>query len=302
MAIITSGLTCCEMPRITSSDSIPVTPSTPGAMAETLATSSPAISGRFCLICRVTNIFSHTFGPRESGVILRFPSPTTSAVFSPSAPTNSCITFATLWAAAVRSTEFFKETSPTSSVKYFPMGFPSFWAPSSESIYTFVQENPPISSLCMRTPAKAPASSFSSEARSVLIFRIYAPSSLFSYSIGRIMKKIPCIMRASVIVFLLLNSIITIRGEKMANIKSAKKRIKVIAKKSERNQSVRSAYKTQLKKFDAAIAAGDAEAAKALASETVSVVDGAATKGIIHKNKANHKKAQISEKLASLSK
>ncbi len=116
------------------------------------------------------------------------------------------------------------------------------------------------------------------------------------------MKKIPCIMRASVIVFLLLNSIITIRGEKMANIKSAKKRIKVIAKKSERNQSVRSAYKTQLKKFDAAIAAGDAEAAKALASETVSVVDGAATKGIIHKNKANHKKAQISEKLASLSK
>ena len=105
------------------------------------------------------------------------------------------------------------------------------------------------------------------------------------------MKKIPCIMQASVIVFLLLNSIITIRGEKMANIKSAKKRIKVIAKKSEQNQSI-----------DAAIAAGDADAAKALASETASVVDGAATKGIIHKNKANRKKAQISEKLASLSK
>ena len=88
----------------------------------------------------------------------------------------------------------------------------------------------------------------------------------------------------------------------MANIKSAKKRIKVIAKKSEQNQSVRSAYKTQLKKFDAAIASGDVDAAKALVSETASVVDGAVTKGIIHKNKANRKKAQISEKFASLSK
>ena len=88
----------------------------------------------------------------------------------------------------------------------------------------------------------------------------------------------------------------------MANIKSAKKRIKVIAKKSEQNQSVRSAYKTQLKKFDAAIVSGDVDAAKALVSETASVVDGAVTKGIIHKNKANRKKAQISEKRASLSK
>ncbi len=61
------------------------------------------------------------------------------------------------------------------------------------------------------------------------------------------MEKIPCNLRASVVVFLLLNSIITIRGEKMANIKSAKKRIKVIAKKSEQNLRIRSAYKTQLK-------------------------------------------------------
>ena len=88
----------------------------------------------------------------------------------------------------------------------------------------------------------------------------------------------------------------------MANIKSAKKRIKVIAKKSEQNLRIRSAYKTQLKKFDAAIVSGDADAAKALASETVSVVDNAVTKGIIHKNKANRKKAQISERLMSLSK
>ena len=109
-------------------------------------------------------------------------------------------------------------------------------------------------------------------------------------------------MLPNVIVFLMLSSNITIRGEKMANIKSAKKRIKVIAKKSEQNLRVRSAYKTQLKKFDMAVASEDAAAVKALANETISVVDGAVTKGIIHKNKANRKKAQIVEKLAALSK
>lgn len=116
------------------------------------------------------------------------------------------------------------------------------------------------------------------------------------------MEKIPCNLRASVVVFLLLNSIITIRGEKMANIKSAKKRIKVIAKKSEQNLRIRSAYKTQLKKFDAAVASADVDAAKALVGETVSVVDGAVAKGIIHKNKANRKKAQISKQLEALTK
>ena len=81
----------------------------------------------------------------------------------------------------------------------------------------------------------------------------------------------------------------------LANIKSAKKRVKVIEKKTARNKDLKSAYKTQIKKFDAAVEAGtDVEA---VYQETVSTVDKAAAKGIIHKNKANHAKAQLAAKL-----
>ena len=49
----------------------------------------------------------------------------------------------------------------------------------------------------------------------------------------------------------------------MANIKSAKKRIKVAANKAERNKAVKSRVKTELKKFDAIVEAGDKSAAEA---------------------------------------
>ena len=48
----------------------------------------------------------------------------------------------------------------------------------------------------------------------------------------------------------------------MANIKSAKKRIKVIATKTERNNPIKSEVKTYIKKVEAAVAAKDAAAAK----------------------------------------
>lgn len=81
----------------------------------------------------------------------------------------------------------------------------------------------------------------------------------------------------------------------MPNIKSAKKRVKVIAKKTARNKAVKSALKTQLKKFDVA----EGEGVQSVYAETVSAVDKAAAKGIIHKNKANHAKAQLAKKLAA---
>ena len=81
----------------------------------------------------------------------------------------------------------------------------------------------------------------------------------------------------------------------MPNIKSAKKRVKVINKKTAENREIKSALKTQLKKFDAAIAAGNVT--EDLFKETVAKVDGAASKGVIHKNKANHKKAQLAKKM-----
>ena len=49
----------------------------------------------------------------------------------------------------------------------------------------------------------------------------------------------------------------------MANIKSAKKRIRVIDKKTARNRRVKGHLKDVFKSFDAAIAAGDMEQAKA---------------------------------------
>lgn len=82
----------------------------------------------------------------------------------------------------------------------------------------------------------------------------------------------------------------------MANIKSAKKRILVNRSKALRNQMVKSQLKTSIKKFNAAVDAGD----KALASELYRVVikkvDQAVAHGILHKNNAAHKKSALTLK------
>ncbi|MBQ9157363.1 MAG: 30S ribosomal protein S20 [Eubacterium sp.] len=75
----------------------------------------------------------------------------------------------------------------------------------------------------------------------------------------------------------------------MANIKSAKKRISVIEKKTLRNKMIKSRVKTAIKKVDAAIAAGDKEAAAAALLAATSEISKAASKGIYHKNTASRK-------------
>lgn len=81
----------------------------------------------------------------------------------------------------------------------------------------------------------------------------------------------------------------------MANIKSAKKRILVINKKTLRNKSISSATKTAMKKVHAAVAAGDkAAAAEALRAAT-KAIDMAATKGVMHKNTAANKKSRLAK-------
>ena len=86
----------------------------------------------------------------------------------------------------------------------------------------------------------------------------------------------------------------------MPNIKSAKKKVLVIEKKAMRNKAVKSALKTQVKKFLAAIEANDKETAVKLYPETVSAIDSAVTKGVLHKNNANNRKAKLAKKLAAL--
>ncbi|MBE5941301.1 MAG: 30S ribosomal protein S20 [Lachnospiraceae bacterium] len=80
----------------------------------------------------------------------------------------------------------------------------------------------------------------------------------------------------------------------MANIKSAKKRIKVIETKTLRNKKVKSELKTVIKKLEAAVAAGDKAAAEAQLKVCTSKISKAATKGIVHKNTASRKISRLS--------
>lgn len=84
----------------------------------------------------------------------------------------------------------------------------------------------------------------------------------------------------------------------MANIKSAIKRARITSKKNLRNRMVASSVKTALKRFDSAVADGDKETAQAIFASVVSKVDKAAAKGVLHKNAANRRKAQLAIKLA----
>ena len=86
----------------------------------------------------------------------------------------------------------------------------------------------------------------------------------------------------------------------MPNIKSAKKRVKVIETKTLQNKMHRSALKTEMKKYEAALASGDMEAAQAAYKIAVKKLDQAAAYGIIHKNAAAHKKSQFTKKLNAL--
>lgn len=82
----------------------------------------------------------------------------------------------------------------------------------------------------------------------------------------------------------------------MPNIKSAIKRVEVNKKKNLRNRMVKSAMKTSVKKYEAALAAGTAD--QQALSTVQGAVDKAATKGVIHKNAANRKKARMAKRLA----
>ena len=83
----------------------------------------------------------------------------------------------------------------------------------------------------------------------------------------------------------------------MANIKSAKKRILVNQTKALQNQMVKSQMKTVIKKYNAAIEAGDKAAASELYKLAVKKVDQAVAHGILHKNNAARKKSQFTVKL-----
>ena len=83
----------------------------------------------------------------------------------------------------------------------------------------------------------------------------------------------------------------------MPNIKSAKKRVLVSKVNNERNKMAKSALKTTLKKFEAAVAEGNKEQADSAYTAAVKSIDQAVKKGIIHKNNAARKKSALVSKL-----
>ena len=82
----------------------------------------------------------------------------------------------------------------------------------------------------------------------------------------------------------------------MANLRSAIRDIRKSRKRAERNQSVKSAIKTFVKKTRVAIANGDENAAELL-SQTSAAVDKAAKRNIIHPNAANRRKSRLAKRL-----
>ena len=86
----------------------------------------------------------------------------------------------------------------------------------------------------------------------------------------------------------------------MANHKSAEKRNRQNLKRNEINRSNRGRLRTQIKKLRAAIAGQDKPVSGELLNPTISLIDKAVNKGVIHKNTAARYKSRLSKHVAEL--
>ena len=86
----------------------------------------------------------------------------------------------------------------------------------------------------------------------------------------------------------------------MPNIKSSKKDVISSKIAYEKNNAEKAALKTSMKKFEAAIEAGDRTAAEGAYKQAVKSVDKAVIKGLLHKNNAARKKSSMTLKLNKL--
>ncbi|RUQ12325.1 30S ribosomal protein S20 [Corynebacterium genitalium] len=83
----------------------------------------------------------------------------------------------------------------------------------------------------------------------------------------------------------------------MANIKQQKKRVLTNEKRRQRNKSVRSATRTEIRKFREAVESGDKSAAEAQLRVASRKLDKAVTKGVFHRNSAANKKSNMARAL-----
>ncbi|MCI5951756.1 MAG: 30S ribosomal protein S20 [Anaerostipes sp.] len=87
---------------------------------------------------------------------------------------------------------------------------------------------------------------------------------------------------------------------RLANIKSAKKRIKVINTKTQRNKAIKTKVKTYIKKVEAAVAAKDAATAQTALTAAIAEINKATSKGIFHKNTAARKVSRLTKAVNSI--
>lgn len=87
----------------------------------------------------------------------------------------------------------------------------------------------------------------------------------------------------------------------MANTAQARKRARQAESRRVLKSSQRSMVRTYVKRVYSAVAANDAEAAKAALEAAVPVIDRMADKGVIHKNKAARHKSRLNAQVKALS-
>lgn len=86
----------------------------------------------------------------------------------------------------------------------------------------------------------------------------------------------------------------------MANSAQARKRARQSVKHRAHNASLRTAFRSAVKKVLKAVAAGDKAAAEEVYRQSVKVIDRIADKGVFHKNKAARHKSRLSAKVKAL--
>lgn len=87
---------------------------------------------------------------------------------------------------------------------------------------------------------------------------------------------------------------------RLANIKSAKKRILVTEIKTARNKAIKSKVKTCIKKVEAAVANNDKESANEALIVAISEINKATSKGLYHKNNAARKVSRLTKAVNSI--
>lgn len=86
----------------------------------------------------------------------------------------------------------------------------------------------------------------------------------------------------------------------MPNIKSSKKAVKVIAKKTANNHELKMRVQNLIKNCDKAIAANNKEEAEKLLKDTQKYADKAVSKGLMKENTVNREKSRLTQKIKNM--